>query len=72
MRSENEIRKRLEEARRTLQETTLRLSQGSLAGLDISGIATLVAVVRALEWVLGEGEDLPFSITPLHRPIEEV
>jgi hypothetical protein len=72
MRGESEIRMRLTEARQALQDTTLRLSQGNLAGLDVSGIATLVAVVRALEWVLGEGEELPFSVSPLHRPIDEV
>ena len=72
MRGENELRARLEEARKALQDTTLQLSQGGLAGLDISGIATLVAVVRTLEWTLGEGEDLPFSVSPHHRPIEEV
>jgi hypothetical protein len=72
MRGENELRSRLEEARKALQDMTLQLSQGGLAGLDISGIATLVAVVRALEWALGEEEELPFSVSPHHRPIDDV
>ncbi len=72
MRGENELRDRLEKARKALQDTTLQVSQGGLAGLDISGLATLVAVVRTLEWALGEEEEFPFSISPHHRPIEEV
>jgi hypothetical protein len=72
MRSELELRARLDEIRQSLQETTRRIGQGSLAGLDISGIATRVALVRCLEWVLGETEQLPVDTSPHLRPLDEV
>lgn len=72
MRTESEVRARLEEVRLSLQDTTRSIGQGNLAGLDISGIATLVALVRSLEWVLGETDHLPYDASPHLRPLDEV
>jgi len=72
MRSEEDIRNQLTQARRMLEDTTASLSQGRLAALDFTGIAGAVGIIQALEWVLGEEEELNFQVNPLRRPIEEI
>jgi hypothetical protein len=72
MRSEEDIRDRLVEAREMLEETTANLSRGRLAALDFTGIAGAVGIIQALEWVLEEEESLNLQVNPLRRPLDEI
>ena len=73
MRSEEEIRGRLETARNALQDTTTDLSQGTFAGLDLTGMAGTVGIIQALEWVIGDSEELQLeSPSPLKKDIDDI
>jgi hypothetical protein len=68
MRSEDEVRTILEQARQVLSTATGELSRGHLQALDFTGIAGQVGIIQSLEWVLGEAEELHMQINPLRRP----
>ena len=73
MRTEEEVRGKLAIARDALQDTTSSLSRGLYAGLDLTGMAGTVGIIQALEWVLGDAEELHTgSAGPLKRPIEDI
>lgn len=72
MRSEEAIREQLQTARGALEGTTERLSRGKLDAFDFTGVAGTVGIIQALEWVLGESDELKMQINPLRRPLDEV
>lgn len=73
MHSEEVVLKRLNEVRKTLEEATMSLSQGKLDSLDFTGVASAVAIIQTLEWVLEKSDDLYVKIGhPLRRPLEEI
>ncbi|MFO7768140.1 MAG: hypothetical protein R6W82_04165 [bacterium] len=71
MRSEDEVREKLEEIQRAFATTTDHLSRGRIEALDFTGIAGRVGIIQALEWVLGETDELKMQINPLRRDLGE-
>jgi hypothetical protein len=72
MRSEEEVVEQLKAARETMADTSNSLSSGRLSALDFTGIAGTVGIIQALEWVLGESENLDLQVNPLRRPLDEI
>jgi len=71
MRSEDEIREKLQEVQEAFSTTTNQLSRGRIEALDFTGIAGRVGIIQALEWVLGEAEELKMQVNPLRRGLEQ-
>jgi hypothetical protein len=73
MRPEEDIRRKLETARATLQSVTSSMSKGMFAGLDLTGMAGTIGIIQALEWVLGDTEELHFEAPrPHQRDLEDI
>lgn len=72
MRKGEEIRERLDTARKTLEEATISLSKGGVDTLDFTGVASAVGIIHTLEWVLGERDDLTIQVSPIHRPLDDI
>lgn len=71
MRSEDEIREKLQEVQEAFSTTTNQLSRGRIEALDFTGIAGRVGIIQALEWVLGEADELKMQVNPLRRGLEQ-
>jgi len=72
MRDEEEIRERLDEARKTLESATMNLSKGGGDTLDFTSVASAVGIIHTLEWVLGDRDDLTIQVSPVHRPLDDI
>jgi hypothetical protein len=72
MRREDEVRNRLQEARKVLSSATDDLSRGQLESFDFTTIAGRVGIIQALEWVLGETDELSLEVNPLKKPLDEI
>lgn len=71
MRSEDEIREKLQEVQEAFSTTTNQLSRGRIEALDFTGIAGRVGIIQALEWALGEADELKMQVNPLRRGLEQ-
>ncbi len=71
MRSEEEIRAKLQDIQEAFSTTTDNLSRGRIEALDFTGIAGRVGIIQALEWVLEEVDELKMQINPLRRGLDE-